>query len=148
MSCYFSACCIASCEPAQIHGSISKMKMEIQKKIWTSIRKKGVNCSFCAYMRINSMRGSRIFLSRGVQARWPENSIDNVFLLFLQERSNGFITEKTILFQGSRGRGSSFFPGRGGVQMLISIEPHITCDFPRGGGGGGVQTPIPSWIRT
>ena len=31
MSCYFSACCIASCEPAQIHGSISKMKMEIQK---------------------------------------------------------------------------------------------------------------------
>ena len=26
MSCYFSACCIASCEPAQIQGSISKMK--------------------------------------------------------------------------------------------------------------------------
>ena len=41
--------------------------------------------------------------------------------------SNGFITEKTILFQGSRGfptfstRGSIFFPG--GVQMLITIEP-------------------------
>ena len=28
--------------------------------------------------------------------------------------------------------------GGGGVQMLISIEPHITCDFP-----GGVRTPIP-----
>ena len=36
MSCGFSACCIASGEPAQIRDSISKMKMEIQKKIWTS----------------------------------------------------------------------------------------------------------------
>ena len=45
-------------------------------------------------------------------------------------------------------KGSSFFGGGGGggggVQMLISIEPHITCDFP----GGGVRTPIPLWIRT
>ena len=30
--------------------------------------------------------------------------------------------------------------------MLISIETHITCDFPRGGGG---PTPYPTlWIRT
>ena len=28
--------CLASSEPAQIHESITKMKMEIQKKIWTS----------------------------------------------------------------------------------------------------------------
>ena len=34
------------------------------------------------------------------------------------------------------GGGSSFF--RGGVQMLISIEPHITCDF-----SGGSGPPIP-----
>ena len=34
--CDFSACCIASGEPAQIRKIISKMKMEIQKKIWTS----------------------------------------------------------------------------------------------------------------
>ena len=34
--------------------------------------------------------------------------------------------------------------GGGGVRMLISIETHITCDFPRGGGGGGgVRTPYP-----
>ena len=33
-------------------------------------------------------------------------------------------------------RGSNFF--RGGVQMLISIENHITCDFP-----GGSGHPIP-----
>ena len=32
-----STCCIALGEPAQIRGSISKMKMDIQKK-WTVIR--------------------------------------------------------------------------------------------------------------
>ena len=36
MSCDFYACCIASGEPAQIRESISKMKMEIQKKICIS----------------------------------------------------------------------------------------------------------------
>ena len=44
------------------------------------------------------------------------------------------------------GGGSNFFQGggdRGKVQMLISIETHITCDFP-----GGVRTPILLWIRT
>ena len=88
----------------------------------------------------------------GVQSRRPENSLDNVFFfcfLFLvlnltyslQRGSNGFITEKIILFQGSGGGptfskgGSNFVQGRG-VQMLISIETHITCDFPERGGGG------------
>ena len=40
-------------------------------------------------------------------------------------------------------RGSNIFQGvqlfPGGVQMLISIEIHITCDFQ----GGGVQTQTP-----
>ena len=36
MLCDFSACCVASGEPAQIHKSICKMKMEFQKEIWTS----------------------------------------------------------------------------------------------------------------
>ena len=63
----------------------------------------------------------------------------------LKRGSNGFIAEKTILFQGRsiifRGGVSNFFQG-GGVQMLISIETHIrTCYFP--GGGGGVRTPYP-----
>ena len=35
--------------------------------------------------------------------------------------------------------------GGGGVQILISIEPHITCDFP---GGGGSGPPVPLWIHT
>ena len=62
----------------------------------------------------------------------------------LQRASNGFITEKTILFPKFQ-RGSTIFQGSPtfsrGVQMLISIETHITCDFPVGGGGSG--PPIP-----
>ena len=152
----FSACCIASCEPAQIHGSISNMKMEIQKKIWTSrYEKRDVNCGFHAYKRINSMRGSRN-ICQGVQARWPENSLDKVFFYFFSpqlilqftEGVQWFITEKTILFQGSRGSptfsggggGGPASSGGGGVQMLISIEPHITCDFP---GGPDLLSPPP-----
>ena len=46
-------------------------------------------------------------------------------------------------FQGSGGgptfsRRVQLFPG-GGVQLLIPIETHITCDFP----GGWVWTPSP-----
>ena len=36
--------------------------------------------------------------------------------------------------------------GGGGVQILISIEPHFIRDLPRGGGGPGPLTPL--WIRT
>ena len=79
------------------------------------------------------MRGSRNFCQAGggggVEARRPETSLDNGFLvtnLFysLQSGSNGFITE--------RRRGSKFFQGVG-----VSKETHITCDFP------GIL-----WIRT
>ena len=37
-----------------------------------------------------------------------------------------------------------FWGGVGGVQILISIETYITCDFSGGGGGGGVRTTYPS----
>ena len=79
------------------------------------------------------------FLSGGgVEARRPENSLDNVFLVInlfysLQSGSNGFITEGR--------RESNFFQGLG-----VSKETHITCDFP--GGGGGSDTLTPLWIRT
>ena len=77
----------------------------------------------------------------------------NIRTQMYRRGSNGFITEKTILF-GSRG-GPTFSSGGGGgdVQILISIEPHITCDFfffgggggggEGGGGWGGVRTPCP-----
>ena len=37
-----------------------------------------------------------------------------------------------------------FGGGVGGVQILISIETYVTCDF---SGGGGSGPPIPLWIR-
>ena len=58
-------------------------------------------------------------------------------------------------FIGGGGGGATFFllffffflggGGVGGVQILISIETYITCDF--SGGGGGSGPPIPLWIR-
>ena len=46
------------------------------------------------------------------------------------------ISKKTILFQGFRGSPTfSRGVGSNGVQMLISIETHITCHF-RGGESG------------
>ena len=35
--------------------------------------------------------------------------------------------------RGGGGGGSNFFKMGGGVKMLISVETHITCDFPGGG---------------
>ena len=72
----------------------------------------------------------------GVEARRPENSLDNVFLVInlfysLQSGSNGFITEGR--------RGSNFFQGVG-----VSKETHIICGFPE----GGPDPLIPLWIRT
>ena len=70
----------------------------------------------------------------------------------------------TIFFYGSKGSkhlsgggggGATFYyyfffffggGGVGGVQILISIETYITCDF-SGGGGGESGPPIPLWIR-
>ena len=48
--------------------------------------------------------------------------------------SNGYFKENYIFSKVSEEvqhfpRGSNFFRG-GGVQVLISIETHITCDFP------------------
>ena len=55
---------------------------------------------------------------------------------------------------GGGGGGATFYyyvfflgGGVGGIQILISIETYITCDFSGGGGGGGSGPPIPLWIR-
>ena len=52
------------------------------------------------------------------------------------------ISKKTIIFNRfrggptfSRGEGNFFHGVGGGVQWVISIETHKTCDFPGGGGG-------------
>ena len=76
------------------------------------------------------MHGSRNLCQRGREgeARLPKNNRNNIIFnpqLILQ------------FYKGGRG-GSSIFGSptfsRGGVQMLISIKTHITCDFPEGSG--------------
>ena len=91
------------------------------------------------------MRGSRDFC---------QSYLVLSLLYSLQRGSNGFIAEKTILilyqvpriqrgsiiFQGGGGV-KLFSGGRGGVQMLISLDTHVhTCYFP---GGGVSGPPIP-----
>ena len=53
------------------------------------------------------------------------------------------LLQRPILFKGSRGSNFSRGGGGGGsrVQVLISIETHITCDFPGGGGGPDSLSP-------
>ena len=82
--------------------------------------------------RTGFMRGSRIFCVRGggggVEARRPENSLDNVFFshqLILQ------FTEWIQWFYYRGEEGTNFFQGVG-----VSKETDITCDFPGGGGSG------------
>ena len=49
-----------------------------------------------------------------------------------------FITEKTLLFQGSRGGLTFSRGGGGGGGNFFQEEMHITCDFQ-----GGSRPPIP-----
>ena len=55
------------------------------------------------------------------------------------------VSEGVQLFQG--GEGNFFHGGGGGVQWVISIETHITCDFPGGGGGGPHIPPLDPHMR-
>ena len=60
------------------------------------------------------------------------------------------LLQRKLYFSKDRGGPTFLGGGWGGgsrVQVLISIETHITCDFP--GGWGGVRNPYhPFWIRT
>ena len=131
MSCYFSACCIASGEPAQIHRSISKM--EIQKKIWTSRYKKGaLTVAFVHTCVLTACADPGIFV-KGVRNQHGHRFLVVVVVLVL----NLSYRENYTFPRIKRGSASS----RGRVQMFISIEPHITCDFLGGGGGQTLYPP-------
>ena len=50
------------------------------------------------------------------------------------------LLRKLYLYFTKDPEGVNYFPGGGGVQMLISLETHVrTCYFP---GGGGVSRPL------
>ena len=96
-----------------------------------------------------------------VRGQLLENSLNNVFfhqLLYSLQRGSDCLSmllfQRKLLFPGFRGssiinpegstifQGVQLFPGWG-IQMLFSIETHITCEFSAGGGGGG-RAPPPS----
>ena len=94
--------------------------------------------------RTHSMRGSRNYCQAGSRAYGQYRALTTFFLstqLILQftdgvqwfcYRENytfPWIQRGSNIFQGGGGRGPTFSRG---VQMLISIETHITCDFPGG----------------
>ena len=79
------------------------------------------------------MRRSRNLCQRGRggEARLPKNNRNNINFNF--KPSTDFTVIQgggSSIFQG----GPTFSRGGGGVQMLISIKTHITCDFPEGSG--------------
>ena len=96
------------------------------------------------------MRGSRNCFQGGPGLTSRKQSEQGFFspqlILQFTEGVQWFYNRENYSYEGSRG-GPTFSMGgptfSTGVQMLISIEIHITCDFPGGGGGGGVGPPIP-----
>ena len=100
-------------------------------------------------------RGSRNCFQGGPGLTSRKQSGQRFFLvqLILQftDGVQWFYNRENYTFEGSRG-GQTFSRGEGGptfstgVQMLISIEIHITCNFP--GGGVGPDPLSPLWIRT
>ena len=72
---------------------------------------------------------------RGGEAGRPDcrkTTATTLFLIFNPQQILQFYRGGVQYFSG----GSNFFQGGGGggVQMLISIKTHITCDFPEGSG--------------
>ena len=94
-------------------------------------------------------------IASGGPVQLSENSSDNVFLdlnLFYSFKEGvQWLFQRKLLFSKvfrggptfSRGSNFSGGGGGGGVQILFSIETHITCDFP-----GGTDPLSPLWIRT
>ena len=92
----------------------------------------------------------------GVQTQITEKTLIRVFFVGFIFATIFFTVQKgRNIYRGGGGGGGCnflllflFFLGGGGlgVQILISIETYITCDF-SGGGGGESGPPIPLWIR-
>ena len=87
-------------------------------------------------IKAHARGGSRNFCQGGSRPDGQNTALTMFFLVLklILQFTDGvqwfYYREKTILFQGSRG-GPTFSRGWG-VQMLISIETHRTCDFSRG----------------
>ena len=78
----------------------------------------------------------------GVQARRPENSLDNVFILILNfftvYRGGPMVLLQSKLYFSRDPEGVQHFPGGGGGPKFSRGKMHLTCDFP-----GGYGPPFP-----
>ena len=86
---------------------------------------------------------------RGGPGQSDKKTCDNVFFLCLSLFCRSQMVNFEENYHSSRfQRGSNIFQGGptfsrgGGVQLLIPIETHITCDFPREGGSGPPVPPL------
>ena len=76
-----------------------------------------------------------------------KNSDKGVFCCFFLQLFFFTVQKGRNIYRGWGGGGGGvqlfifFWGGGGGVEILISIETYITCDF---SGGGGVRTTYPS----
>ena len=120
------------------------MKMEIQKKIWTSrYEKRALTVAFVHTCALTACADPGFFVKRGGggQARWPENSLDSVFFCFLvlnlfqwfyyRENYTFPRIQSGPTFSGGGGGGPASSGGWGGLNAYF-YRPHITCAFPGG----------------
>ena len=87
----------------------------------------------------------------GQKTAWTTLLFFLVLSLFYSLQRDPMILLQSKLYFPNDQEGVQHFPGGAPtfsrrVQKLISIETHITCDFP--GGGGGADPLSPLWIRT
>ena len=71
----------------------------------------------------------------GGGGQYRSNDQKNSSTYFTVYRGGPMILLQRKLYFSKDPEGVQHF--QGGFQMLISIETHLTCDFPGGGGGGG-----------
>ena len=98
----------------------------------------------------------------GVQVCLTKKALTTFFIFFIffffspqliLQKLNGQFQRNLSFSRFQRGSNIFHFPGGfqlfpgGGSNCLFSIETHITCEFPRGGGGVRTLCP-PLWIHT
>ena len=88
----------------------------------------------------------------GGPRQFDKKSSDSVFFFFfslVKFTAVKWLIQKKYHFQGSGGGpnfsrgGPTFSRGGGESNCLFPLETQITCDFPRGGGGGPQPLPPP-----
>ena len=120
---------------ASNHGKCGRLRIQFQRL--------GANFADC-WPRWTGARLKEVHLHSkpfGGTLKWPLKGGSCLIDVTTTAGLTVYFSKDPEGVQHFSGGGSNFFQG-GGVQMLISIETHLTCDFSRGGGVGS-GTPYP-----